>query len=572
MSGQYHPLDDKGSSVPSVPARQRSRHACLPCRRRKRKCDGQFPCNICKGYDYECEYDETSQNISQKRKNLSIQSSYEPKAKHANKGQLDDRSTQDASASILPGVLEPSKARYVGRYSSIAFPLYVGLEVQATNLPRLHSFAYHTGIREEPPCAVQSEVAEHISWNDARSLIDVYSTTIHPVFGFIDTDLSYNRCREHWHGRSQGLVFEAMICGIFALASLFKERINHESEMWLMLHAKKILEDSDVCRFPSLEQIAAWILRTLYLRCTGRPHVTWLASCTIMHLVEAIGLHHAPESAIQTGGSGAPHPETSHAMNRIAQVANCLHILIAFEYGRSILPVNRRVLEYIDHTNRGTDLTPQLCRLITMLPTNQHVGDTTLLGQELFSALDKIAEIAVEHDFLVLLKTDLVLGIYRRLRVLDSKFQHGHYENIISAGLESLPAARRLVSQNQPWWNLVGSVFQFVCTLLVIDTPASCEALVDTMDALEFVVRNLDTHLAREALLTARQLVHASLSKKRKGVEILERVVGTEAPVVAPSQTADQIAQDVASLSPLLAAQLPFDLDLLWNTDFQLPL
>ncbi|OQE24313.1 hypothetical protein PENSTE_c007G07988 [Penicillium steckii] len=572
MSGAYRPPDDKGSTLPSVPTRQRSRQACLPCRRRKRKCDGQLPCNICKGYDYECEYDETSQTIPQKRKNQPIQSSSQSKARPTNKVQSGDGSRQDAGASILPGVLEPSKARYVGRYSSIAFPLYVGLEVQATNLPRLHSFAYHTGIREEPPCAVQSEVTDHLSWNDARSLIDVYSTTIHPVFCFIDTDLFYKRCEDHWHGRSQGIVFEAMVCGTIALASLFKELIDHESEMWLILHAKKILEDSDISRFPSFEQLAAWILRTLYLRCTGRPHVTWIASCTIMHLVEAIGLHNAPESTIQTGGSDAPISETSYTMNRVAQVANCLHILIAFEYGRTILPINRRVLEHIDHTNRGTDLTPQLCRLVTTLPTNQHVGDTTLLSQDLFLALEKIAEIAIDHDFLVLLRTDLVLGIYRRLRVLDSKFQHGHYENIISAGLVALPAARRLVSKNEPWWNVVGAVFQFVCTLLVIDTPASCEALANTMDTLEFVVRNLDTHLAREALLTARQLVHASLHKKRKGIEMLERAVGTEAPEAAPSQTANQLAQDMASLSPLLAAQLPFDLDLLWNTDFQLPL
>ncbi|KAJ5976112.1 hypothetical protein N7481_009819 [Penicillium waksmanii] len=272
------------------------------------------------------------------------------------------------------------------------------------------------------------------------------------------------------------------------------------------------------------------------------------------------------------GGNDAPIPPALNIMNRIAQVANCLHVLVAFEYGRSILAINRRVLEYADYKSRATDLTPQLCRLVAALPTHQHVEDTAVLAQELFLALEKIAETAVHHDFLVLLRTDLVLGIYRRLRVLDAKYHHGHNEKIISAGMVALPAARKLVSQNQPWWNVIGSVFQFVCALIVMDTPASCERLVDAMDTLEFIVSHLDTHLAKEALSTARQLVHASLNKKRKGVEVLQRIVGTETPEAAIStQRVNELSQDMVSLSPLLAGQLPFDLDYLWATEFNLP-
>ncbi|CAI7660561.1 unnamed protein product [Penicillium pancosmium] len=543
------------TTLPPGPARQRSRQACLPCRRRKRKCDGKLPCNVCQGYDYECEYDETFQIATQKRASSPNQLPHQRAPKFSRVDHLTDTSKQDAGPSLLPGVLEPSKARYVGRYSSIAFPLYVGLELQATKLPRLHSFAYHTGIRKEPPCAAHSELTERIIWNTARSLIEVYSAIVNPLFGFLDMDAFYTRCEMHWHGQPQDLVFEAMICGVIALASLFKGRIDQGTEMWLTLHAKNIIEDSDISRFPSLEQIAAWILRTLYLRCTGRPHVTWLSSCTIMHLVEATGIHHAPESVIQAGGNhinDSPTPPALDTINRIAQVASCLHVLVAFD--------------------RATDLTPQLCRLVAALPTHQHIEDTAVLAQELFLALEKIAETNVDHDFLVLLRTDLVLGIYRRLRVLDVKCHHGHNEKIISAGVVALPAARKLVSQNQPWWNIVGSVFQFVCALIVMDTPASCEKLVDAMDTLEFIVGHLDTHLAKEALSTARQLVHASLNKKRKGVEVLQRIVGTETPEAATStQKADQLSQDMVSLSPLLAGQLPFDLDYLWATDFNLP-
>ncbi|KAJ5744376.1 C6 transcription factor [Penicillium manginii] len=574
MSSNSAPNSSRSeSTLTPGTARQRSRQACLPCRRRKRKCDGKLPCNICEGYEYVCQYDEASQIAPRKRASPPNQLAHQRDPKLARVDHSTDTPKQDASASILPGVLEPSKARYVGRYSSIAFPLYVGLELQATKLPRLHSFAYHTGIRKEPPCAVHSELTERVLWNTARSLIEVYSAIVNPIFGFLDMDSFYTRCEMHWHGQPQDLVFEAMICGVIALASLFKERMDQETEMWLTLQAKNILEDSDISRFPSLEQIAAWILRTLYLRCTGRPHVTWLSSCTTMHLVEATGLHHAPESAMQSGGNDAPTPTALNIINRIAQVANCLHVLVAFEYGRSILAINRRVLENDDYKCRASDLTPQLCRLVATLPTNQHIEDTAVVAQELFTALEKITKTAVEHDFLVLLQTDLVLGIYRRLRVLDPKYHHGHNEKIISAGMGALPAARKLVSQNQPWWNVIGSVFQFVCALIVMDTPTSCERLVDAMDTLEFIVGHLDTHLAKEALSTARQLVHASLNKKRKGVQTLEHIIGTETLEAATTQRADQLSQDMASLSPLLAAQLPFDLDYLWatGTDFNIP-
>ena len=558
-------------SEPSGPMRQRSRQACLPCRRRKRKCDGKFPCNVCKGYDYECEYDNTTQSTSSKRAGPSTAQPSQPPRKLTRLTQTGS-SKQSTDSSILPGVIEPSKPRYVGRYSCIAFPLYVGLEVQATNLPRLHSFAYHTGVRREPACAVSHKIAEKIPWSTARALIDLYTAVIHPVFGFLDMDRIYMLCEKHWHGQPQEMAFEALICGILALASLFNDSLDQDTETWIVSHAKEVLEDTVISRFPTLETIAAWILRTIYVRATGRPHIAWMCSCTLMHLVEAAGLHHAPEFIMQTIGHAAPNPETSDIINRTAQVANCVHVLIAFEYGRSVMTFNRQISVSTSSTSRGAGFTAQLCKLVAILPTNQGIGDLDILIQELLSALDQVVNTTADHDFLILLRADLALGIYRRLRVMDPSLQQGQNDRVITAGTAALPAARRLASQGQPWWNVVGSVFQFACALLVMDTPASCEKLAETMDSLELVVDQFQTHLAKEALSTARQLVRASLDKKRKGVEALERIVGTSAPDTDIPARESQLLQDIASLSPSLAAQLPVDLENLWAMDFQLPL
>jgi hypothetical protein len=41
----------------------------------------------------------------------------------------------------------------------------------------------------------------------------------------------------------------------------------------------------------SLKFVSAWVLRALYLRCTTRPHLSWMASCDTLYIAEAIGLH-----------------------------------------------------------------------------------------------------------------------------------------------------------------------------------------------------------------------------------------------------------------------------------------
>ncbi|KAJ5905295.1 uncharacterized protein N7473_002211 [Penicillium subrubescens] len=525
---------------------------------------------MCQGYGYECEYESGASKSPTKRPIPSEESSSRLPEKLARLASPQSTLRQNTDSST-PGILEPSKARYVGRYSSIAFPLYVGLEVQATKLPRLHSFAYHSGIRKEPPCAVTHQISEKFPWDTTRGLIEVYTATIHPIFGFLDMDKFYARCEKHWHGQPQDMAFEAIASGVLALASLLNGNLNQDMEIWLVLHAKEILEDCSISRFPSLEQIAAWILRAIYVRCTGRPHVTWLTTCTIMHLIEATGLHHTSDFMLQTTGNLAPRPEVSNTIIRTAQVATCLHIVIAFEYGRSIMTVNRQTLESNLQSTHEGDLTPQMCSLVAaVLPVTHATRDSADTTEEILSALEKVVNISVSHDFLLLLRADLALGIYRRLRVTDSKPQQIPNDRVITVGAAALPAARRLVSQGRVWWNIIGTVFQFACALLAMDTSSSCDMLVKAMDTLEFVVDSLDTHLAREALSTARQLARAALDNKRKGVEALERVVGPS-PNSTGAQKEHPLPQDL-SLSPTLDHQFPFDLDSLWAMEFQLPL
>ena len=399
-----------------------------------------------------------------------------------------------------------------------------------------------------------------------RSQLEFFFITIHPVFGFLDNDHLYERCEKHWHGQPQSPAFEAIISGLLALTSLFNGSLGQEEEMWLTLHAKEILEDPFVSRFPSIDQVAAWILRTIYLRATTRPHVAWICGCTMMHLVEATGLHQAPQFVMLATSKGVEGStqELSDIVKRTAWVAHCLHVVIAYEYGRSVMNLDFPSQESLPFSTRAGDFTAQLCGLVAAIPLSSKATDPAVTIQELSCALKQLTDTSVDHDFLILVRADLAFSIYRRLRLLKSNLRQSLLDEVISTGISALPAARTLASQNQPWWNVISTVFQFVCVLVVIDTDSSVTNVSEAMDTLEMIVGHLNTHLANEALATARNLVRASLDKRRKGIETLERIVGATHDVV----THENQIQDSEFPGPFSYVQPSSDMDFLLNMDF----
>ncbi|GFF50208.1 putative C6 transcription factor [Aspergillus udagawae] len=569
-----HEVQDANATVSSALSsgnmRQRSRQACVPCRRRKRKCDGNFPCSTCTGYGYDCQFLEDSVK-SVKRNAASLSPLPLPSAKAARLSEATAKSLGGSSviSSSSHGILEPSKLRYMDRHSSVAFPMTVGLELQAANSPRLHSFAYNPGVRAEPSCGVSFDLTAFISWDKVRSLMDVYSSTIHPVFGLLDMERLYHRCEEHWRGKAQGLGLEALISGVIALGSLFSGFLSGEEEIRVMLHAKDILEDASVSRIPSIDKIAGWILRTIYVRSTSRPHSAWLCSCTTMHLVEAAGLHRPLDAVIlTTGGSGRKALEDiAETRDRIAQVAQCLNIIIAYDYGRSVVDLGLKWKRDSRCDAPSSDLTPQLFSLVGAVPLDNN-ADPVARRDELVVGLENLVKVPVEHDFLILVKADLAFCIYRRIRLLEPATPQAQLDRVIEIGRSTLPPARRLVAQNHPWWNVVVTVFQFICVLVAIDTAESLERIPEAVETMEMIAQRLNTHLANEALHTARLLINASLEKKRKGISILERVSGISAPIDSDRLGGQWLPSD--SLLDSFSQTPSIDMDFLLGMDLLL--
>lgn len=561
---------DSSTSPIAGHMRQRSRYACAPCRQRKRKCDGKFPCSTCTGYGYECHYSSGGAENNTASVNGSASSQAAPVSakrklsaagidgdlpsstsatRHKSRQAAGSRGFGDEVATInkdreasTNGVMIPSKCRYIGRHSAVAFPQWLGKNLQSRSPPRVHSFAYNTGIRKELPYSVSFHIQNYITWAEVHDSLDIYATVIDPVFGFLDIEELRRKSHEHWNGKDQGCNFEALISGVIGLASLFSEVLCEGRELRVIQHAKDILDDPFVARYPRLATVQAWILRVIYIRSTSRPGTAWLYSCIMMHLCEAIGVYKEREAHEGIEGNYTL-AQFMDMCTRVMMVARCLHFIISYEHGRSTVDVGP-VLEHNIIKRGEADLTLQLHALVNTLPSD----DTTIISnqdhptrrQELATALTSLISTPTTHEFFNLIKADLCFCIYRRLRLLDLGIKQDQLTQIIQAGKTALPASRILILRNHPWWNTVGTVFQFICVLLAIDSSESLATIPEAMETLATIAKHLKTHLADEALGTARVLVRSMTEKKRREAAMLEKTTNPEtyaAPSAATSNT-----------------------------------
>ena len=120
------------------------------------------------------------------------------------------------------------------------------------------------------------------------------------------------------------------------------------------------------------------------------------------------------------------------------------------------------------------------------------------------------------HPFLVVTKADIAFCFYRRLYQLKIRIPGDIIKLVIHSGNAAVEAAEQQASQGHLLWNVIGSVFQYTCILLAIDTPAASAHIGAAFKGLENLVKAADTGLTREALSMARHLLSLNMAKKRK--------------------------------------------------------
>ncbi|CRG91945.1 Protein RDR1 [Talaromyces islandicus] len=497
--------------------RKRARKACIPCHQRKRKCDGEYPCDTCVTFNYNCRYaDDAVKSRSPDSQPHIMRAPHEAEVTPSSK-----------SPDVRTGIFDEQKSRYTGASAAMAFPHILGVAFGSDSPPKINSFAYNFGIRPEEASNVHGVLGKLISENDLAFYSNVYFSIMSPISDYMDPRIYAQRCQDYYQTPGNtSLIFGAVAAGVAALGS-FLSPTRYPRESDLVQYAKAILDDPASIRMLSIDHIIAWAMRVFYLRATTRPSNAWIASCTAMHLCEMLGLHE--EENINRMASAAGAAVLGHdadRLRRIFWISWAGHNILSYEYDRSavrfaavtcqpIIPIHGSVAD-------------QFVRIVQIIPVPDSPFQLNCQPQtqrdELFERLNVLSKFHFTHPFLVVTKADLAFCFYRRIYQLKTGITDDIIQLIIDSGNDAVKAAEQLANQGRLFWNVIGSVFQYACVLLGIDTPASSAHIPTAFQGLENLVKAADTGLTRQALSVARHLLSLNIAKKRKELTQLEAV------------------------------------------------
>lgn len=528
------------STQPKV--RQRIQRACVPCRKRKIKCDGNEPCAACSGYGYDCVYsdvanrprgassDVTSPNPLTMGSRDAAKAVDSPRLVWRVPGKADTLFM--ASEVVVPDVLgapkllQPVKTRFTSAYSAVAYPRRLGLRLGMPEPPRLQAYGWNPGTRAEVKAVSQNTICDILSLDDAKRYANIYFKEVHQYFDILDQGMFNERCEDFWISMRRGTDFEACICGVIALGSYFScAKSPHPSppspvEAQVVEHGRALL-DLSVAYPPALisvKYVVGWILRTLYLRLTTRPHIAWMASCTAVHIAEATGLHR--EISEFQMKADMPRPITEKEIDhrrRAFWVATSLNQFFASEYGRTQVHVDLIGCQPL--SAESDDMTARTVSMMQSAPGNELLGRPV----ELYEELTKAMALPVKSPLHGTLRADLCFCIYRMLCSTGTRLPAEQVPTLLDVVRVGLNGVTFLCSMNQPWWNVVSMPLHAICVLLSVEDSASLEMIPSALESLKNVTTVYDSYLSREALRTAYALVKGAAEQRRAGLDSLDR-------------------------------------------------
>ncbi|GKZ66388.1 hypothetical protein AnigIFM50267_011554 [Aspergillus niger] len=509
------------------PSRKRSRVACTLCQSRKRKCSGDQPCTTCAQFGSDCHYDLQSRRkrdarLFQLQSAASAESPAAPDAAHPPRHE--HKISPEETAARLSSLDANSGAAFARR---------LGLKVDPTNAPKMHLFAWNVGARHLPPPSMPPSsapkavpITDTISQDEMRSLVAIFFDKVDPCYPFVDRDTLLRQVSRRWlpPTAESALLYspyDAVLSGVAAFGYLFSRRQSSSTELQLAETARLILDQtllSDTT--PTLDTVTAWVLRVAYLRLTSTPNLAWTASCTLMHLIEATGLH--LEQPSSDAINQLPTPVDPDLRRRLFGMARHLNVWISFELARS------RVVLHGATSLPPTPRVPGTPEIFTLLPMSESLDPNTIKTPdppELESALRNVLDQSHVLPQLILVQCNLMLCIYRRLRALNCIISGDLLDRVLALSVKGLQAAREMVARTCPWHQIANVPFQVVCTLLAIDNRASLVMLGGAMRTLREVAAAYDTEVMREAYSTAYLLILLHQRRKEEDTKALKDVL-----------------------------------------------
>lgn len=508
--------------------RKRSRVACETCRKLKRKCDGARPCGTCVRFEYDCGYHQppaSSRAAVVPDRDLVDHSplSYTGSGSgSAVFGDADRDGGGTASSVPAPAAAAPSAhihLRSLEANSGAAFVRRLALNIDPNNAPRMHLFAWNVflGARGLAASRTPRPLTDMLSQADMEMLAAVYFEKLDPCYGFVDRQDLYRIIKSRWTVADLDMDHDAVLCGVAALGYLFSHVHPPAVESDLVETARAIL-DRTFSRVPSATAVTAWVLRVVYLRIAGTPHEAWMASCIMMHMVEAAGLHIEPtrESLLQSSCEVDPD-----LRRRLFGVAQHLNIWMSFDMGRCRVTLQNTTM--LMPSPRPGDFTIELLEL---LPYSAILDpDKASDASELEMILCKVLDRHHSKPPSILAQCNLVLCIFRRLQSLNVVLNGVLLDRVLEVTAKAIQSARAMVEAVCPWHHMANMPFQVACTLLAVDTPTSTSQLRDVMSCLNFTAAKYRTDATQEALKTASLLILLHKRRKERSVANLGEIL-----------------------------------------------
>ncbi|KAI7529829.1 hypothetical protein KC317_g20246, partial [Hortaea werneckii] len=155
-------------------------------------------------------------------------------------------------------ILDPVKTRFVRANSAIAFPRILGMDMESESIPRLHSFAWHTGIRAEPldDAVVLNSL---LTWPECQQYAKPYFTIVRPEFGLLEEPEFMEQAAARFSNPGGSHDVDAVILGVAAIGSFFSMN-PHPKETEFVFGARDVLVQRGLSHSPSSNSVAAWIL------------------------------------------------------------------------------------------------------------------------------------------------------------------------------------------------------------------------------------------------------------------------------------------------------------------------
>ncbi|PYH78959.1 hypothetical protein BO82DRAFT_376861 [Aspergillus uvarum CBS 121591] len=510
--------------------RKRARVACEPCRQRKRKCNGATPCATCTDWGYNCHYtDQTPRKRRLSQPSPTATAIMKPSPPTAAAVGADSLRSPDEA--VTQSSHHQGIARSLEANSAAAFVRKMGLKVDPAQAPKLALFGWNIGARQLPSgtgAIFARPIVDVISVADMKQLAEVYFTKIDPCYGFIDRRVFDDRLDTRWQTPlSSSSIYDSVLAGIAALGSLFSQRSMTIAELHLVESARSILDGHDGSGPPSLDLVTGWALRVVYMRMTAAPHATWIASSTLMHLIEAAGLHLEPSTTtshdtVPLRPPAATQPHDREISRRLVGVAHHLNIWTSFDLGlsrvsfRTGLPLPASPTKPGDYTQEVLNLLPASACLD---PENSQTDS------DLEPTLTRVLQGTHTQPPSVMAQTNLVLCILRRLRILNLSITPQVTDQVLVLFGRALSYARAMVTDGSPWHQVANVPMQILYVLLEMDTRASLAMLPAAMQTVTLVATTYDTATMREAYSTARLLVSLYQQRRSEDTRVLAEVL-----------------------------------------------